>query len=276
MNVSAWNPLAPFIQIHRHRALLGQFARRAIELRHKGSVLGLAWTILTPLVSLAIYTIVFGFVFGGRFTDSPTETNLDYALGVFLGLVLFHFLADVLSQTPSVIVSQPNFVKKVVFPLEILPVALVIASAFAASLSLILALLGVMFIGPGLGWPAWQLLLIVPPVILLALGLAWFLSALGVFLRDIASAMPFVVQIVVYTSAIFYPLRRLEVLPASLQAVLLCNPLLHAVENTRRVLLWHQPVDTGSLLFLWSSGIVVCVLGYLTFQKLRPAFADVI
>src|SRR5687768_12437756 len=121
MNVSVWNPLAPFVPLVRHSALLGQFARRMIEQRHRGSFLGLAWTVITPLLSLAIYTFVFGFVFGGNFTGLPDETNLDYSLGIFLGLVLFNFLSEVLSQSPSVIVSQPNLVKKVVFPLEILP-----------------------------------------------------------------------------------------------------------------------------------------------------------
>jgi lipopolysaccharide transport system permease protein len=276
MNVSLWNPLAPFLQLHRHRELFNQFARRTVEQRHRASFLGVFWNVLTPLISLSIYTFVFGFIWGGRFTNDPAETNLDYALGIFFGLILFNFLGEVLAQSPHVVVTQPNFVKKVVFPLEILPAASVGAAAFSASLSLLLGLLGVAIFGNGLDWHALQLFLIIPPVVLIAFGCAWFFSGLGVFIRDIASAMPFVVQILVYMSAVFYPLRLLEKIPEWAQAILLLNPLLHAVENTRRVVLWHQAVDPTSLGMLWASGLLMCAIGYVTFSKLRPAFADVL
>lgn len=276
MTPSAANPLSPFRALYRHRALLHQFARRAIEQRHRGSFLGLAWAVLTPLLSLSVYTFVFGFVFEGRFTDSPAETNLDYALGIFLGLVLFQFLSEVLAVSPTVIVTQPNFVKKVVFPLEILPAASVLAATFTAAISLGLALLGVIVFADGLDWHALQLLLIIPPVILIGFGCAWFLSAFGVFIRDIASAMPFFVQVLIYVSAVFYPLRLLEKTPDWAQQLLLANPLLHAVDSTRRAVLWQESADTSSLVFLWITGIVVYLIGNLTFHKLRPAFADVV
>jgi lipopolysaccharide transport system permease protein len=281
MTRSAFNPLTPFLELHRHRDLLRQFARRTIEQRHRGSFLGLAWTVITPLLSLGIYTFVFGFVFNaGKFTDSPAETTVDYALGIFLGLIVFQFLSEVLAQSPSVVVTQPNFVKKVVFPLEILPAATVAAAALTAVISLALALLGVVVLGPGLDWHALYLLLIVPPVLLIACGCAWFLAAFGVFIRDIANAMPFIVQVLVYTSAVFYRVSLLEKVPFGwIRAILLYNPLLHAVESTRRAVLWnlwHQPVEIHSLVLLWATGLVVCVFGYVVFQKLRPAFADVI
>lgn len=276
MKVTAWNPLSPFIQLYRHRVLLRQFARRSIELRHRGSFLGLAWTVITPLLSLGIYTFVFGFVFGGRFTDRPEETNLDYALGIFLGLILFNFLGEVLSATPLTIVTQPNFVKKVVFPLEILPAAAVGAAAVTTAISFAIALVGVAFLGDGLDWHALLLLVIVPPVALLAFGCAWFLAAFGVFIRDIANAMPFLVQVLIYMSAVFYPMRLLEKAPDWALTVLKANPLLHAVQSARRAVLWHQPVEPSSIVFLWVTGIVACIVGYAVFYKLRPAFADVI
>lgn len=276
MNLSAANPLAPFRELHRHRALLRQFARRMIEQRHRSSFLGLLWTVLTPLISLTIYTVVFGYVFAARFTDSATETNLDYAMGVFLGLILFNFLSEVLAQSPSTIVTQPNFVKKVIFPLEVLPAATVGAAAFSAVISLTLAMIGIAIVSNGLDWHALMLFAIVPPVVLIAFGCAWFFSALGVFVRDVASAMPFIVHILIYMSAVFYPMRLLEKTPEWAQTLLRVNPLLHAVESLRRAMLWHQPVETFSLIYLWVCGIVICLVGYVTFQKLRPAFADVI
>jgi lipopolysaccharide transport system permease protein len=276
MNASLWNPLAPVLPLVRHSALLRQFARRMIEQRHRGSFLGLAWTVLSPLLSLAIYTFVFGFVFRGRFTDSPTETNLDYALGIFVGLVLFNFLGEVLSQAPGTIVSQPNLVKKVVFPLEVLPAAAVGSALFTASITLGLALAGVVVLGHGLDAHVFLLLLILPPVVLIGMGCAWFLAALGVFIRDISAAMPFIVQILVYMSAVFYPLRLVEKAPPLLQKIVLANPLLHAVESTRRVVLWHQPVESSTLIMLWVTGVAFCLIGYAVFHKLRPAFADVV
>jgi lipopolysaccharide transport system permease protein len=276
MTSSAANPLTPFRELYRHRMLLRQFSRRVIEQRHRASFLGIVWTVLTPLISLSIYTFVFGVIWGGRFTTDPTETNLDYALGIFFGLILFNFLSEVLAQSPGVIVGQPNFVKKVVFPLEVLPAAAVGAAAFSGAMSLALGLLGTVLFGRGLDWHMLWLFALVPPVVLIAFGVAWFFSAFGVFIRDIANAMPFIVQILVYVSAVFYPVGRLEALPDWARTILMANPLLHAVENTRRTVLWHQPVELSSLAFLWVSGIVICVVGYFAFAKLRPAFADVL
>lgn len=274
MNTSSWNPLTPFRLLWAHRELLHQFTRRTIEARHKGSVLGVVWTVLTPLLSLALYTFVFGYVLGARYNQVPNETKFDYPLGMFLGLVLFQFLGEILGQSPATIVTQPNFVKKVVFPLEILPVAVVGAAAFNAAISLGLALLGVLVLGPGLDPHALLLFAILPPVLLIGLGCAWFLAAFGVFVRDIANAMPFLIQVLVYTSFVFFPLSMVQGTAA--WSILRFNPLLHAVEATRRTVLWHQSANVDSLIFLWLAGIVVCYAGYAFFAKTRGAFADVL
>jgi len=274
MNLSPWNPLTPFHLLWQHRELLNQFTWRAIEQRHRGSYLGFIWAVLTPLLSLALYTFVFGHVFGGSFHQLPNETKIDYALGVFLGLVLFQFLADVLAQSPVMVVTQPNFVKKVVFPLEILPTAAVGVAVFNAAISLTLALLGVIFLGRGLDSHALLLFVIVPPVALVGLGCAWFLSAFGVFVRDTANIMPFLLQVLMYTSAVFFPLSMIR--DSIAWRILKWNPLLWAVEDARHAVLWHLPVATNSLVFLWLAGIFVCFIGYLFFHKTRSGFADVL
>lgn len=274
MNTSPWNPFTPFRLLWVHRDLLRQFTRRTIEQRHKGSILGVVWTILTPLLSLGLYTFVFGYILGARYNMVPNETRFDYPLGMFLGLVLFQFLGEILGLSPSAIVTQPNFVKKVVFPLEILPVAIVGAAGFNATISLGLALLGVLVVGPGFDVNTLMLFAILPPVILIGLGCAWFLAAFGVFIRDIANAMPFLIQVLVYTSFVFFPLSMIHGTGA--WTILRFNPLLHAVEATRRAALWHLPVSDKSLLFLWLSGLVLSYLGYIFFNKTRSAFADVL
>ena len=276
MNASAWNPLTPFVQLHRHGGLLRQFARRAIEARHRGSFLGLFWTVLAPMISLSIYTFIFGFVFKGHFTDLPSETTIDYALAAFLGLILFNFLSEVMSQSPLTIVTQPNFVKKVVFPLEVLPASAVGAAAFSAGISLALALTGIALFGPGLDRHALWLFAIVPPIAMIAFGCAWFFSALGVFIRDIANVMPFVMQILMYMSAVLFPTWKLLEAPLWAQKILFANPLLQAVVSARNAVLFHQSPEIKKIAYLWVCGIAVYLIGHLTFRKLRPAFADVI
>jgi lipopolysaccharide transport system permease protein len=274
MKESSWNPLTPFVLLWRHRDLLHQFTRRTIEQRHRGSFLGFLWAVLAPLLSLALYGFVFGIVLHQRYNQLPDETEFDYPLGLFLGLVLFQFLGDVMAQSPATIVTQPNFVKKVVFPLEVLPIAVVGASAFNALVSLGLAIVGVLFLAHGLDWHALWLFAILPPVILVGLGGAWFLSAFGVFVRDIANAMPFLVQVLIYTSGVFFSVTTMQ--HSGFWPLLRLNPLLHAVEATRRTVLWHLPPSLHSLLFLWIAGFVICFAGYLFFNKTRHAFADVL
>ena len=274
MTFSPWNPFTPFRMLWQHRELLNQFTRRTIEQRHKGSALGLVWAILTPLLMLLLYSFVFGHVMGVKFNRIPNETAYDYPLGLFLGLVFFQFLGEVLTLSPIAIVTQPNFVKKVVFPLEILPAAMVGASAFTAAISLGLALIGVLFFGNGLHLHALWLLAIIPPIGLIGLGCAWFLSAFGVFVRDAANAMPFLSQVLIYTSSVFFSLTLMQ--SSKAWWILRLNPLLWAVEDSRCVVLWHLPISIKSLVFMWVSGIVISFFGYLFFHKTRPGFADVL
>jgi lipopolysaccharide transport system permease protein len=255
------------------RSLVWQFVVRNVEIRHKGSHLGLVWSVANPLLMLSLYVFVFGFVFGGSFDAIPGETRVDYGLGIFVGLSLFHFVSEVLGQAPTVIVSNPNFVRKVVFPLEILPVATVGASFFHFLVSMALALLGIATIGPGLTWGVLWLPVVFAPVLLWALGVAWMCSALGVFFRDIAQAMQFLTMAVMFASAVFYPASKI---PEAAWAVLRFNPLIHAIELSRDAALWNLPLSMTALAYLYATGIAACAGGYFVFRKLRPAFADVV
>jgi len=272
--VASW--VAPFDGVSpllRHRALLWQFTERNMELRHKGSHLGLIWSFLNPLLMLGLYVFVFGYVFGGKFGARPGETRVDYALGIFLGLSIFHFIAEVLGVAPTVIIGNPNFVKKVVFPLEILPVATVGASFVHFLISIFLTLLGVAFLGPGLGWGILWLPVVYIPVLMLALGLAWFCSALGVFFRDISQITGLLSTALMFASAVFYPASRI---PQPAWAILRFNPFIHAIELSRSAALWNTPMDFQHLGYLYGISITTAIGGYWAFYKLRPAFADVL
>jgi lipopolysaccharide transport system permease protein len=265
--------LAPFAaDLWQQRELLWQFTLRNVELRHKGSHLGLIWSFLNPLLLLSLYVMVFGYIFNGKFGVIPGETRADYALGIFLGLTLFHFLSEVLGLAPSLIVGNPNFVKKVVFPLEILPAAAVGAAFFHLLISLALALICLALFGIALTPALLWLPVIILPLIPLALGVAWLFSALGVFFRDIGQLVQFLAMALMWCSGVFYSAQKY---PAA-WVYLRYNPLLLAIDLMRDAALWGRPLHYPHLAYLYACGLAFCYLGHLVFRKMKPAFADVI
>ena len=266
--------LMPFAaDLWAHRALLWQFTLRNVELRHKGSHLGLIWSFLNPLLMMGLYVVVFGYIFGGSFGVLPNETRVDYALGIFFGLTLFQFVAEVMGLAPLIIVSNPNFVKKVVFPLQVLPASNVGAALFHLLIGLGLALLSLVICGRTVHANLLWLPIIIAPLFLLSLGIAWFLSALGVFLRDIGQVMQFLTMALMYSSAVFFPASRIA---PGIWVFLRFNPILLAIELARDTALWAQPINYHHLLYLYGAGFVCCSLGYLAFCRMKPAFADVL
>jgi lipopolysaccharide transport system permease protein len=267
------NPFGFVMDLWQHRELLWQFTLRNVELRHRGSHLGLLWSIVNPLLMLGLYVVVFGHIFGGSYKVLPDETKVDYALALFLGLTLFQLFSEVLGTSPQLIVGNPNFVKKVVFPLEVLPASAVGASIFHSLISLVLVLVGVVILGHGLSLHALWLPVILVPVVLLALGISWLVSALGVFFRDIAQLVAFATLVLMYGSAIFFPP---SVLPTSLWLFLRFNPLLLAVDLARASVMWHQPINAIHLMYLIVVSVLVCAGGYWSFRRMAPWFADVL
>lgn len=257
----------------QHRELVWQFTLRNIELRHKGSHLGLIWSFLYPLLMLALYVLVFGYIFDSRFGVIPNETQIDHSLGIFFGLTLFHFAGEVISTSGAIIMGNPNFVKKVVFPLEILPVASVLSAAFHMLVSLMMLIAGIVFLGNGLTALALWLPVIIFPLILFVIGISWLLSALGVFFRDINQIMPFVGSALMFASAVFYSAQKI---PPAVWTWLRFNPLLLAIDLARDVGLWGRPINFHHLAYLYACGLVVCYGGYLAFRKMKSAFADVL
>lgn len=264
---------SPVSELWRHRELLWQFTQRNVELRHKGSHLGLVWSFLSPLLMLGLYVLVFGYIFGGSFGVLPNETRADYALGIFFGLTLFQFVAEVMGIAPTLIVANPNFVKKVVFPLEILPASAVASALFHLCISLGLALLGMVLFGTEASWSILWLPVIIFPLILLSLGIAWSFAAVGVFFRDLGQLMQFVTMALMYSSAVFFSAAKI---PAGFWVVLRFNPILLAIELVRNSALWSQPMNWHHLAYLYGTGVLAFYLGHLVFRRTKAAFADVI
>jgi lipopolysaccharide transport system permease protein len=257
----------------RHRSIWWQFTLRYVEIRNKGSHLGLLWSVLNPLIMLALYVLVFGYIYGGRFGVLPNETKTEYGLGIFLGLALYNFVSDLLCSSPVSISDNTNFVKKVVFPLEVLPAALVGSAFVHLLITLGLVAIGVVFFGPGLSLSCLWLVVVLIPVIMWAMGIAWAVSALSVFLQDIRQLLPAMATGLMFASAVFYPPSKI---PAAVWTVLKYNPLIHAIEGARAVMLWGQPLNWHAMLYLYGTGALAMLCGFWIFMKLKPAFADVL
>lgn len=269
-------PMFPFQSLWMHRGLLWQFTLRNVELRHRGSHLGLVWSFLNPLLMLGLYILVFGYIFGGHFGVLPNETRIDYGLGIFFGLTLFHFVAEVLGGSPTLIVGNPNFVKKVVFPLEILPAANVLGAVIHMLISLMLLLVGIVAFGPGLSWGALWLPVILFPLIMALFGVGCFFSAVGVFFRDIGQLMQFFTVALMFSSAVFYPAAKVATNSPIAWSFLRFNPILLAIELARDAALWSRPLNFHHLAYLYAFGLIASVAGYSAFCRMKPAFADVL
>lgn len=267
----------------RLRGLVAQFAVRSISERNRGSHLGLVWTVLQPLLMLAVYTFVFAAVWRVKWGDGGESQNTTtFALTVFAGLLLFEVFGSSAGQSPGLIVGNPNYVKKVVFPLEVLPVSTVIASTMLAGISVCVLLVGKMVTGtPWIGGAdarvsstLWQFPLVLPALITLSAGVALGLAALGVFLRDIRPIVQgMLLQVLFFMTPIFYPIERV---PEAFRAVLAWNPLAVIVESGRRTLVSGESPDWTALGAVTVAGLVVLQLGYAVFMKSKRGFADVL
>ena len=258
---------------YQHLYLVWQFTKRDIQARYRGSLLGLGWTLLSPLLLLGAFTLVFYGFFQLKWPVSTTGTGqMDFALQVYVGLVMFNWFAEAANRGPGLIVSQPNLVTKVLFPLPLLALTSSLASGFQAlvSLALLLLLSGVL-VGPSSAWLALPLLLL--PFWLLMVGLGLWFSALGVYLRDLAPLMTLVTSLLMFLSPIFYPLASV---PERWHGVYLLNPLALVITELRGVLYLGVWPDWGALAVLTLLSAALSASGLWMFNRLRGGFADVL
>jgi len=260
------HPLVPVL----HRYLLLQFIRRDIRSRYQGSVLGMGWTLLYPLLILGAYTFVFRGIFKARWPGGGDSTA-EFALQVFAGLVVFNLFGEVLGRAPRLVLEQPNLVKRVVFPLEVLSWVALGTGMFHALLALVVLLAALLWTGAGL-----PLTVLWTPVVLGAcvpvlLGLGWLLSALGVFIRDIGHAVGPAVSMLLFLSPVLYPASAL---PGGLADLLWLNPLTVPIENLRLVLLQGVAPHWQALGWYTAAGLAFCLASWRFFERVRPAFAD--
>ena len=269
-----YKPRLQFVaSLMRHHELLWRLSEREIIGRYRGSLLGVGWTLLNPLMMLAVYTFVFSTIFKSRWPDLQQAGPLGFAINLFTGLIVFNLISECIGRAPTLIVSQPNYVTKVIFPLDLLGTTAVAASSFHAATSLVV-LAGFELIATGtIPKTAILLPVIWLPLILGCLGSCWILSALGVYLRDLPQFVNVSLSILMFMSAVFYPLSAL---PDAWQPIMNLNPIAGVIEQTRRVLISGK-LPAGTYLAIGIPlGIAWCEASFLLFQKARRGFADII
>jgi len=266
------SPQTIIADVWRHRTLILLLAKREAVGRYHGSVLGLLWSFFHPLLMLVAYTFVFSIVFKARW-GMADESGTQYALVLFAGLMVFSLVAECLNRAPNLVMHNANYVKKVVFPLEILPWVALGSALFHMFISFIVWMVFYVLV---LGVPPITVVffpLVLVPVALTIMGLSWLLASLGVFLRDVSHIIGIIMSVMLFLTPIFYPM---SILPAHVQKLLVLNPLAFAVEQTRDVLIWgHMPHWHGLGIFLLVS-IAIAWAGFAWFQRTRRGFADVL
>ncbi len=267
------NPAGPVYNLYLNRDLLRQFTRREIEGRYRGSYLGIVWSMILPLMMLAIYTFVFSVIFKARWQTNGETSQGEFALTLFAGLIAFNIFSECVTRAPTLITGNPNYVKKVIFPLEILPASTLGAALFHSLISVAILIVATLLIMGTVSTAIVLLPLAMLPLIGLCLGLGWFLASLGVYVRDTAYAIGIVTQVLFFMSAIFYPVSAV---PEALQPIMYLNPLTTIVESFRQVLIWNQPPDWGPWLMVTLVSGAMLLLGYTWFMKTKSGFADVI
>lgn len=257
----------------RNRALIVALTKREVIGRYRGSFMGLLWSLFNPVLMLFIYTFVFTIVFNARWGANTSGSKSEFALVLFAGLMVFNFFAECLNRAPGLILGNANYVKKVVFPLETLPWVSLSAALFHALVSLLVWLVAYAFLfgipHPGMLW----LPLVIAPLVLLVLGISWFLASLGVYLRDVSQIMGMLTTALMFMSPIFYPATAL---PEEYRSLLYMNPLTIIIEQTRDVLFWQKTPDLQTLLIYTIVSLCFACAGFAWFQKTRKGFADVL
>ncbi len=258
--------------IVEHRFVIGQLAKRAILGRYRGTVLGLLWSLVTPLLLLAVYTFVFGTILQVRWV-SQSGGNAEFAAILFSGMLVHGILAECLTQASTLIVANPQYVKKVVFPLEALPWVTVISAFFQGVISTGILLAYLFFVQGGIPWTA---VLFPIPLFVLAfvcIAAGWLISATAVYLKDIAQMMGLLSTVLFFMAPILYPKTAL---PVEFQNLLYLNPLTYIIEQFRAVVLWGELPNWNGLALYGIVSVAIAWMSLAWFQKPRKGFADVL
>jgi lipopolysaccharide transport system permease protein len=268
-SLSSFNPLSAAGSLFRHRYLLGQLIKRDVLLRYRGAMFGVLWIFLSPLIMLAIFAFVFGSIFQSRWP--LLDQGQPYWLILYSGLIVFNLFSESVSRAPSSVRSYQSFVKKIIFPVHILPLV-PLGAALVHAVFNVSILVGALAWTGKLHYGALLFPLLLIPIILFAVGLSWFLAAWGVFLKDMSQIVPIFLQMLLFLSPVFYPASAV---PAFLRPIYEYNPISVAIEACRAAV-FGLPIGWASWCSALVVGFVAATLGFAFFQHSRDEFADVL
>lgn len=268
------SPLRLLPRFWANRSLIAQMIRREVVGRYRGSILGLLWSFLNPLFMLAVFTFVFSTVFKVRWGGGGEQAGtMAFAVILFAGLIVHGLFAEIAGRAPMLVVGNVNYVKKIIFPLEVLVVVTLGAALFHALISVLVLLIFQLIISGTLPLTALWLPMVLVPFALLLLGMGWILASLGVYLRDINQIIVPIITAMLFLSPVFFPASAL---PAAMQPYLFLNPLTLIIEQTREVLIFGRMPDFIALAIYTLVAIAIAAAGLFWFQKTRKGFADVL
>jgi lipopolysaccharide transport system permease protein len=268
----AFGPATLFASLSRNRRIVFQMAKRDMIERYRGSVFGFLWSVLNPLLMLIVYTFVFTVIFKSQWPGS-SGGSLVFAVNVFTGIIVFTIFAESVTRAPMLVVQNTNLVKKVVFPLEVLPWVVIASSLFHAAINFAVLLVFALIVFGTLHATALLFPLAILPVVLLTLGITWFLSSLGVFFRDASHTVSLLVTMLMFVSPVFYPVSAI---PANLRSLVTLNPLARSIEDARAVVVLGTIPDPAGFILNLVVAAAVAFAGLWWFVRTKHTFADVL
>jgi lipopolysaccharide transport system permease protein len=255
-----------------HHQLIWRLVGREVTARFQGSMLGVAWMVMTPLLTAAVFTFVFSTVFQTRWGGTQSGP-FDFAILLLVGMAVHGVFAEAVGRAPILIVSQPSYVTKVVFPIEILPLVAVLSSLVNATITISIVVIGQLLLNGVLNWTAIFFPLVIFPFLIFVFSLTMFFSACGVFLRDLSQIVALLVTVSLFLTPIFYPLNAV---PGAFRTVMRLNPLTSIVEQSRTVIVFGGLPDFVSLAIYTACALFSLAVAFWLFQRIRPGFADVL
>lgn len=258
--------------IIKNRYLLGQLVKKDIELKYKDSVLGMLWAIIVPMLMIVIYTFVFSIVFRPQWI-SEQGSRFEFALMMYCGLVAFNMLSDVIGRSSGIIAANVNYVKKVIFPLELLPVMITMTALFNSCVSLVVLVIAKLILTHSISVTLPMVVIVYIPLVIFTIGVSLILASVSVYLKDIASAVSVLITVLMYISPVFF---TVDSVPAPYKIVCEINPLTYMIENFRNVVLYGTMPDWKYMLISCVVAVLTAWIGGIVFRRLKEGFADVL
>lgn len=266
------NPLSLVLSLVKNKELFWALVKRDITGKYKGSSLGMFWSVITPFFMLAIYTFVFSYIFKAKW-GTGIESKGEFALVLFVGLMVYNFFSEVINQSATIYINNANYVKKVVFPLEILPCISLTSAFFNFAISFSIWFFASFWVFDGVTYHALFLPILMMPLVIITLSFSMLISALGVYLRDISQFTNLIILTLMFLSPIFY---SISLIPEQYQSMLMLNPIAYTIVEARKVLV-HSHFPN---FYLWggylAASLFIFLCSFTLFQKMRRGFADVL